>query len=80
MRGLKKRATHMVEGSWYNGYSPKERDKKYKILMRLIAKGKLPTASGPCALCGDPDVPVEYHDEDYGEPFIWEAPLPKKNW
>tara|TARA_R110002073_G_scaffold147222_4_gene299968 strand:- start:199 stop:687 length:489 start_codon:yes stop_codon:yes gene_type:complete len=64
----------MAEGSWYNGYSPKERDKKYKILMRLIAKGELPTASGPCALCGDPDVPVEYHDEDYGEPFIWEAP------
>lgn len=25
-------------------------------------------------LCGDPDVPVEYHDEDYGEPFIWEPP------
>jgi hypothetical protein len=61
-------------GSWYNGYSPTERDKKSRELKHLIAKGELPSASGPCALCGDPEVPVEYHDEDYGEPFIWEAP------
>ncbi|SFM43278.1 hypothetical protein SAMN05421863_102843 [Nitrosomonas communis] len=63
-------------GSWYNGYSPAERDKKSRELKRLIAKGVLLPASGPCALCGDPDnVPVEYHDEDYGEPFSWEAPV-----
>lgn len=64
----------MPKGSWYNGYSPKERDKKFKVLKKFIAKGELPKASGPCALCGDPEVTVEYHDEDYGEPFIWEAP------
>lgn len=64
----------MAEGSWYNGYSPKERDVKFKVLKRLVAKGELSPASGPCMLCGDPDVPVEYHDEDYGEPFIWEPP------
>ncbi len=66
---------HMADqGSWYHGYSPKERTYKFKILKQLTAKGDLPVASGPCALCGDPDVPVEYHDEDYGEPFIWHEP------
>lgn len=60
--------------SWYNGYSAKERDIKFKVLKRMIAKGELPPASGPCMLCGDPDVAVEYHDEDYGEPFIWKPP------
>ena len=64
----------MVVNSWYNGYSPKERDNKYKELMKLIAKGELPTAKGPCDLCNDPDVSVEYHDEDYGLPYLWEKP------
>jgi hypothetical protein len=41
---------------------------------RLIAKGEMPPAAPPCMLCGDPDVAVEYHDEDYGEPYIWEPP------
>jgi hypothetical protein len=43
------------EGSWYNGYSPKERNYKFKVLKQLIAKGDLPIASQPCALCGDWD-------------------------
>lgn len=64
----------MAEDSWYNGYSSKERDVKFKALKRHVARGELSPAAGPCALCGDPDVPVEYHDEDYGEPFIWGAP------
>lgn len=64
----------MADGSWYNGYSPKERDAKFRVLKRLIAKGEHPPATGPCMLCKDPDVPVEYHDEDYGEPFIWNPP------
>jgi hypothetical protein len=63
-----------VSGSWYNGYSPKERDVKFKVMKQFIAKGELPHASGACMLCGDPEVPVEYHDEDYGEPFIWSPP------
>jgi len=60
--------------SWYNGYSAKERDIKFKVSKRMIAKGELSPARGPCMLCGDPDVAVEYHSEDYGEPFIWEVP------
>jgi hypothetical protein len=64
----------MAEGSWYNGYSAGDRDAKFKILKSLIRKGELPPATGPCMLCGDPDVKIEYHDEDYGEPYLWEPP------
>ena len=64
----------MVEGSWYNGYRPKERLSKLREMNRRLASGELTQAAGPCALCGDPDVPVEYHDEDYGEPYLWSPP------
>ena len=64
----------MVVNSWYNGYSPKERDDKFKAMKKLLAKGLLLAPSGSCHLCGDTEVPLEYHDEDYGEPFIWEPP------
>ena len=64
----------MVVNSWYNGYSPKERDDKYKEMKRLIKVGELLPASGPCELCNDPNVPVEYHDEDYGHPYLWTKP------
>lgn len=63
-----------MSGTWYNGYSAQERDYKLKVSKRLIRKGELPPAAGPCMLCNDPDVSVEYHDEDYSEPFIWEPP------
>jgi hypothetical protein len=64
----------MVVNSWYNGYSPKERDEKYKALKFLIHKGDLFSAKGPCDLCNDSEVPVEYHDEDYGKPYLWTKP------
>jgi hypothetical protein len=64
----------MIVNSWYNGYSPKERDEKYRELKRLINIGKLKEATGPCDLCCDPHVDVEYHDEDYGKPYIWTKP------
>jgi hypothetical protein len=59
---------------WYNGYSPKERMKKLNVFKKLMARGEVPPTAGPCSLCGDPDVPVEYHDEDYSEPYIWTEP------
>jgi hypothetical protein len=63
------------EGSWYNGYSKKERDANFEEMKRLIAAGDLPAASGPCALCGDPEAAVEYHNEDYGiNPFLRTEP------
>ena len=64
----------MVVNSWYNGYSPKERDDKYKVLKKLIKLDELKKATGPCDLCNDPDEAVEYHDEDYGLPYIWTKP------
>ncbi len=41
-------------GGWYNGYSPKERNDKFREMKCRIAIGGLPPASGPCVLCGDP--------------------------
>lgn len=66
--------TMLDEKGWYNGYSPKERDVKWKALKQSIARGEVQPASGPCALCGDPDVPVEYHSEDYATEFRWTPP------
>jgi hypothetical protein len=65
----------MAEDSgWYNGYSWAEREAKLREMNRRIARGEHPPATGPCQLCGDPDVPVEYHDEDYSLPYIWGPP------
>jgi hypothetical protein len=61
------------DSGWYN--SPKERKDNFKELKRRVATHEIDEASGPCALCGDPDVPVEYHNEDYGiAPFIGVEP------
>lgn len=67
-------AEGQVIKNWYNGYSPEERDAKLKVANEKLASGELPEASGPCMLCNDPDVPVEYHSEDYGQPFVWGPP------
>lgn len=61
-------------GNWYNGFSPNERDKKFKEYKLRLKNGTISPPTGPCALCGDPDVPVEHHSEDYGQPYIWEPP------
>lgn len=60
--------------NWYNGYSPEERAKKFELIKVMIKEGKLPEANGPCMICNDTESPVEYHDEDYGEPYIWGPP------
>ena len=59
-------------GSFYNGYSPAERTAKYRVLLERIDNGAQPEATGPCMLCGDPEVPVMYHD--YSVPCLWEPP------
>lgn len=64
----------MEEKGWYNGYDWNERNAKLQELKRRIARGELQAASGPCQLCNDPDVAVEYHDEDYSKPYLWAPP------
>jgi hypothetical protein len=59
---------------WYNGYNWAERVEKLKVLQQRIADGMQPPATGPCDLCGDPGVAVEYHDEDYSKPYLWSPP------
>lgn len=59
---------------WYNGYSPRERARYIKATKRLIATGQIAPALGPCNMCGDPEAPVEYHSEDYAEPYRWSPP------
>lgn len=61
----------MDSKGWYNGYDWNERNAKLREMNRRIANGEQPRAVGPCALCGDPHVPVEYHDEDYSLPYLW---------
>lgn len=56
---------------WYNGYSWKEREAKLKEAHRLQKLGALQPASGPCQLCGDPNVEVKCHGEDYSLPYLW---------
>lgn len=64
----------MSSDGWYNGYDWSERNAKLKELKRRLASGEQRPAEGPCDLCGDPDVPVEYHDEDYSQPYLWSPP------
>lgn len=60
--------------SWYNGFSPKERSAKGNAGKQAIADGTLVPYTGPCMLCGDPEVPVEPHSEDYSLPYRWMPP------
>ena len=64
----------MNESGWYNGYPWSERNAKLKEFVRKLKNGEIGPATGPCELCGDPDVPVEYHDEDYSKPYLWGPP------
>ena len=72
---LQRPSTSVASGiGWYNGYSPDERNDKFREMKKRIASGELSAPSRPCALCGDPDSDVEYHDEDYGIPYRWSEP------
>ena len=64
----------MGSGSFYNGYSWDERETKFDEMNRQLESRELPAPAGPCALCGDPNVGVKYHDEDYSVPYLWTEP------
>jgi hypothetical protein len=63
---------------WYNWFSQSQRDKKWRDHQRRQAKGETFLAHGKCALCGDPNVDIEPHSEDYSEDsqgrFSWREP------
>jgi hypothetical protein len=59
---------------YYNGYSPKEREKKRRASYKIYPNHSHPYYKGPCHVCGDPNSPVEPHSEDYSEPYLWERP------
>jgi hypothetical protein len=58
----------------YNGFSGRERDRKYQEYKRLRALGLSIPAVPPCQFCGDPSSPVEPHSEDYAMPYEWAPP------
>src|SRR3982751_6604015 len=64
----------MKTTGWYNGYDWNERYAKLRALNRRIRAGDSRAPTGPCQLCNDPEVAVEYHDEDYSQPYLWEPP------
>lgn len=66
-----------LKGRYYNGFSPAERHAKSQTRRSRHAQGVFdpPPAKGRCMLCGDPKAErVEYHSEDYEEPFSWKPP------
>ena len=60
--------------SWYNWFSPAQRNKKGRDRLKRIKNGETFPTHGQCTLCGDPDVDIEPHSEDYSEPFAWSEP------
>lgn len=58
----------------YNGYTARERDRKYQEFKRLRALGQARSQAGPCELCLNPGVAVEPHSEDYSIPYLWLPP------
>jgi len=58
----------------YNGYTPKERERKLRASYKVFPDHTHPLYQGSCQVCGDPDTPVEPHTEDYSEPFLWANP------
>lgn len=58
----------------YNGYRGRERDEKAEARRRRRAAGLPAHPEGPCAICGDPTVPLEAHAEDYSRPYRWDPP------
>lgn len=64
-----------MSGTWYNGYSWKQRDLILKAYHRGEAGPHFTLEGKPCGLCGDPDRSAgEWHSEDYSQPFTYEPP------
>ena len=71
----------MIVNTWYNGFSPEERDEGDKIIKKAIEEGRLPPLNKTkCCICGQDKGVREYHCEDYSPENILDdvVPLCKK--
>jgi hypothetical protein len=69
--------TRLAVRSWYNGFSPQLRSRSWEWLKAERAAGRIPEPL-QCQVCGETGGLVDYHTEDYSEPFgsnIWEFSL-----
>jgi len=58
----------------YNGYSWQQRARIMPAFRKLTGR-TAPFEGEPCAMCGNPDRPLnEWHSEDYSEPFSYQPP------
>ena len=60
--------------AWYNWFAQAQRNKKGRDHRQRLKSGEVFPTHGRCALCGDPNVGIEPHSEDYSEPFSWDEP------
>lgn len=54
--------------AWYNGFDPALRQRSWDWLKELLAEKRIPLAM-ECQACGQTDGAIDYHAEDYSEPF-----------
>ena len=52
----------------YNGFTPQQREKSLVWQKAQILNGRYPAASQCCA-CGQTEGVIDYHQEDYSEPY-----------
>ena len=54
---------------YYNGYSPAERNRRFRALRKEHGSAKAVTSSVICEICGDPSGPFDHHSEDCSWPY-----------
>lgn len=61
----------------YNGFSAETRERSWEFMKPKLASGELPRPTR-CQACGQEGGAIDYHTEDYSEPFgphLWEHSL-----
>jgi|APFre7841882630_1041343.scaffolds.fasta_scaffold59746_2 hypothetical protein len=58
----------------YDGYKGAQREAKSRAQHIREAQWLPSHPPGPCAICGDPEVPLEPHSQDYSLPCPWSPP------
>lgn len=55
--------------NWYNGFSPEQRSRALAWLKKRQAAGLFPAAATKCMATGQTAGIIDFHSEDYSEPF-----------